>query len=76
MRYSFIFCLLAMYYTASASATSCLMEMDIPSVPCLKFCHDSIGGDKLIPKVTGAPCQRPGGNPGICKDGLCEKPNQ
>uniref|UniRef100_V5HDZ7 Putative secreted protein n=1 Tax=Ixodes ricinus TaxID=34613 RepID=V5HDZ7_IXORI len=73
MRSSFIFCLLAMYYIASASATSCLMEMDIPSAPCLKFCHDYIRGDKLIPKVNGTLCQMPGGKPGECENGECRK---
>uniref|UniRef100_V5GYM8 Putative secreted protein n=1 Tax=Ixodes ricinus TaxID=34613 RepID=V5GYM8_IXORI len=73
MRSSFIFCLLAMYYIASANAASCWMTMDIPSVPCLFLCQHDDGGTELLRKENGTLCQMPGGKNGECENGECRK---
>uniref|UniRef100_A0A0K8R4F5 Putative salivary kunitz domain protein n=1 Tax=Ixodes ricinus TaxID=34613 RepID=A0A0K8R4F5_IXORI len=70
---SFIFCLLAMYYIATANATSCPMGMDIPGVPCRRLCQVSYEGYDLIAKDPGTQCTMPGGKPGECKNGECRK---
>uniref|UniRef100_V5H1M3 Putative 8 2 8.0 kDa secreted protein n=1 Tax=Ixodes ricinus TaxID=34613 RepID=V5H1M3_IXORI len=57
MRSSFVFCLLAMCYIASANATSCWMKMAIPSVPCLLLCQHDNGGTELLLKENGTPVQ-------------------
>uniref|UniRef100_A0A090XEB6 Putative salivary secreted protein n=1 Tax=Ixodes ricinus TaxID=34613 RepID=A0A090XEB6_IXORI len=69
MRSSFIFCLLAMYYIASAYATNC---WDIWGVPCLNFCEDDQEGTKLTPKSNGTQCKKHGGHLGRCNNGQCE----
>uniref|UniRef100_A0A0K8R6J8 Putative salivary kunitz domain protein n=1 Tax=Ixodes ricinus TaxID=34613 RepID=A0A0K8R6J8_IXORI len=53
MRSSFIFCLLAMYYIASANANPC---WDIPGVPCLRLCEDLHEGQKLTTKAPDTRC--------------------
>uniref|UniRef100_A0A0K8RGY3 Putative salivary kunitz domain protein n=1 Tax=Ixodes ricinus TaxID=34613 RepID=A0A0K8RGY3_IXORI len=73
MRSSFIFCLLAMYYIASANATSCWMEMNIQNVPCHYLCQRYDGFNELIPKKNGDPCMAPGIKTGTCQDGECKK---
>uniref|UniRef100_A0A0K8RF67 Putative salivary kunitz domain protein n=1 Tax=Ixodes ricinus TaxID=34613 RepID=A0A0K8RF67_IXORI len=72
MRSRFIFCLLAMYYIASANANSCPIKMNIQSVPCRILCQDYEGFNELKPKENGANCTMPGGKPGKCRDGECE----
>uniref|UniRef100_A0A0K8RKE2 Putative salivary kunitz domain protein n=1 Tax=Ixodes ricinus TaxID=34613 RepID=A0A0K8RKE2_IXORI len=69
MRSSFVFCLLAMCYIASANATSCWMKMAIPSVPCLLLCQHDNGGTELLLKENGTPCKMPGGRNGECENG-------
>uniref|UniRef100_V5GYN2 Putative secreted protein n=1 Tax=Ixodes ricinus TaxID=34613 RepID=V5GYN2_IXORI len=73
MRSSFIFCLLAMYYIASANATFC---WNISGVPCSIFCHDHYGGSELRLKDPGTPCKMPGGRDGKCENGECKKKNK
>uniref|UniRef100_V5ICR6 Putative secreted protein n=1 Tax=Ixodes ricinus TaxID=34613 RepID=V5ICR6_IXORI len=53
MRSSFIFCLLAMCYIASANPTSC---WDLPGFSCLSFCYGYNGGEKLTTRPPGTPC--------------------
>uniref|UniRef100_V5GXE4 Putative secreted protein n=1 Tax=Ixodes ricinus TaxID=34613 RepID=V5GXE4_IXORI len=69
MHSSFIFCLLAMYYIASANANPC---WDIPGVPCLRLCEDLHEGQKLTTKAPDTRCTKPGGRPGKCNGGQCE----
>uniref|UniRef100_A0A0K8R754 Putative salivary kunitz domain protein n=1 Tax=Ixodes ricinus TaxID=34613 RepID=A0A0K8R754_IXORI len=68
MRSSFIFCLLVMYYIASANATLCWNI-----VPCRNLCQDSNGGQDFTTEKPGTPCAVPGVKEGICKDGECKR---
>uniref|UniRef100_A0A0K8RGX2 Putative salivary kunitz domain protein n=1 Tax=Ixodes ricinus TaxID=34613 RepID=A0A0K8RGX2_IXORI len=69
MRSSFIFCLLAMYYIASANARFC---WNLPGSPCRRFCYGYDGGDELTTRRPGTPCMTPGRKEGQCKNGECE----
>uniref|UniRef100_V5HPE7 Putative secreted protein n=1 Tax=Ixodes ricinus TaxID=34613 RepID=V5HPE7_IXORI len=66
MRSSFIFCLLAMFYIASANTRSC---SDLPGSPCRRFCYGYYEGDELTTKPPGTPCTTLGRKPGKCEDG-------
>uniref|UniRef100_V5H677 Putative secreted protein n=1 Tax=Ixodes ricinus TaxID=34613 RepID=V5H677_IXORI len=68
MRSSFIFCLLGMYFIASANADSC---SGIAGVQCRIFCYYYNGSTELKQKNDGAPCKMPGGRDGKCENGEC-----
>uniref|UniRef100_V5HE00 Putative secreted protein n=1 Tax=Ixodes ricinus TaxID=34613 RepID=V5HE00_IXORI len=73
MRSSFIFCLLAMFYIASANTRFC---SDISGAPCRRFCYGYNGyneDDEYTTKPPGTLCTMPGGKPGKCKNGECRK---
>uniref|UniRef100_V5H9B4 Putative secreted protein n=1 Tax=Ixodes ricinus TaxID=34613 RepID=V5H9B4_IXORI len=55
MRSSFIFCLLAMCYIASANPTFC---WSLPGSPCRSFCYGYNGGEKLTTKTARNPVTR------------------
>uniref|UniRef100_A0A0K8R757 Putative salivary kunitz domain protein n=1 Tax=Ixodes ricinus TaxID=34613 RepID=A0A0K8R757_IXORI len=68
MRYSFIFCLLAMYYTASANATYCWNI-----VPCPQLCETPDGGQDFTTNRPGTSCTTHGRKPGTCQNGECKQ---
>nr|AAY66535.1 putative salivary secreted protein [Ixodes scapularis] len=70
MRSSFIFCLLAMCYIASANEYYC---SDMPGNSCRKFCYNYYGDSELRTTDPGTACQTSGQKPGTCKNGECEK---
>uniref|UniRef100_A0A0K8RKE5 Putative salivary kunitz domain protein n=1 Tax=Ixodes ricinus TaxID=34613 RepID=A0A0K8RKE5_IXORI len=70
MRSSFIFCLLAMCYIASANQYYC---SDLSGDSCRMFCYDNNWDSVLRTKAPGTPCQTLGQKPGVCKNGECKK---
>uniref|UniRef100_A0A0K8R6F2 Putative salivary kunitz domain protein n=1 Tax=Ixodes ricinus TaxID=34613 RepID=A0A0K8R6F2_IXORI len=68
MRSSFIFCLLAMYFIASANARSCWNI-----VPCRVLCPDSNWGQVFTTESPGTPCTMSGIKDGVCESGECKK---
>uniref|UniRef100_A0A0K8R6P5 Putative salivary kunitz domain protein n=1 Tax=Ixodes ricinus TaxID=34613 RepID=A0A0K8R6P5_IXORI len=68
MRSCFIFCLLAMFYIASANAYSC---SGITGVPCHIFCYSHDGNTEFKPMKNGTPCKTLWGKEGECRGGEC-----
>uniref|UniRef100_A0A0K8RG32 Putative salivary kunitz domain protein n=1 Tax=Ixodes ricinus TaxID=34613 RepID=A0A0K8RG32_IXORI len=66
MRSSFIFCLFAMCYIASANPNPC---WDV--APCRRFCQLSYDNYDLVTKAPGTLCTVPGVRNGECEKGEC-----
>uniref|UniRef100_A0A0K8RF57 Putative salivary kunitz domain protein n=1 Tax=Ixodes ricinus TaxID=34613 RepID=A0A0K8RF57_IXORI len=70
MRSSFIFCLLAMFYIASANTRFC---SEIPGSPCRNFCYGYNGEGEITTRPPGTLCTMSGVKDGTCDGGECKK---